>query len=311
MTSRRSLARAWMFVLIAALPALAWDPASADPSGFAFLEVPAGARASSMGGAFVSMGEGVESAFWNPAGLAVVERVQITGSHYEYFQHLRHDQFALAGRWLGGGLAGSVRALYSEPVEARDELGNVTGTFGGDDLEFGLAYGRTLANGVRAGVSAQLLRERLADLSTGTFAFGAGASWEPAGVPALRLGLALDHLGPAASYTFEDGPGQPMPLPTAVQAGASYRWGLRGALRLGTGIETRIARGRPTVAAIGGELTHPSGAALRLGVRINDDTSSFSMGAGYALTALRLDYAFVPYRLDLGDSHRVSFTARF
>ena len=36
-----------------------------------------------------------------------------------------------------------------------------------------------------------------------------------------------------------------------------------------------------------------------------------SMGAGYAMSALRLDYAYVPYRLDLGESHRVSLTARF
>lgn len=293
-----------------ALAMLAAAPAGAEPTAFAFLEVPAGARASALGGAFVTMGEGVEAAFWNPAGLAAVERIQITGSHYEYFQHLRHDQFAAAGRWLGGGLAGSVRALYSEPIEARDDLGNVTGTFGGHDLEFGLAYGRTLAAGVRAGVSARLLRERLADLSTGTYAFGAGTSWEPAGLPALRLGLAVDHLGPAAHYRFDDGPGQPLRLPASLQAGASYRWAV-GGMSLGTGLESRMTRGRPMVAAIGGELTHPTGAALRLGVRINDDTSSLSAGAGYALTALRLDYAFVPYRLDLGDSHRVSFTARF
>jgi hypothetical protein len=305
MTFHRPAFAALMLVMLAP------TPVNATPSGFAFLEVPAGARASALGGAFVALGEGVEATFWNPAGLATVERLQITGSHYEFFQHLRHEQFAVAGRCLGGGLAGSVRALYSEPIEARDELGNVTGTFGGDDLEFGLAYGRTLAAGVRAGVSAQLLHERLADLSTSTYAFGAGASWEPAGLPALRLGLAVDHLGPDATYNFDDGPGQPLPLPAALQAGASYRWGLGGAMSLGTSIETRLTRGRSMVAVMGGELTHPTGAALRIGARINDDTSSLSMGVGYAMTALRLDYAFVPYRLDLGDTHRVSFTARF
>jgi hypothetical protein len=305
MTFHRSAVAALLFAVLASAQA------NATPSGFAFLEVPAGARASALGGAFVAMGEGVEATFWNPAGLAAVGRIQMTGSHYEFFQHLRHEQFAVAGRWLGGGLAGSIRALYSEPIEARDELGNVTGTFGGDDLEFGLAYGHALGAGARAGVSAQLVHERLADLSTSTYAFGAGATWEPVGLPALRLGLALDHLGPDATYTFDDGPGQPLPLPTALQAGASYHWGLGGAMSLGTGIETRMTRGRSMVALMGGELTHPTGAALRIGVRINDDASSLSMGAGYALAALRLDYAFVPYRLDLGDTHRVSFTARF
>jgi hypothetical protein len=52
-------------------------------------------------------------------------------------------------------------------------------------------------------------------------------------------------------------------------------------------------------------------AALRGGLRVNDDASSFSLGAGYTLGGLRLDYAFVPLKLDLGDTHRISFTAQF
>jgi hypothetical protein len=78
-----------------------------------------------------------------------------------------------------------------------------------------------------------------------------------------------------------------------------------------TALEARIARGRDAVAMTGAELAHPSGAALRFGLRLNDDASTFSAGAGYAWGALRLDYAFVPYRLDLGDTHRVSFAARW
>jgi uncharacterized protein UPF0164 len=305
MTFRRSL------VIMALFAAFTARPAAATPSGFAFLEVPAGARASALGGAFVASGEGVEATFWNPAGLAAVDRVQITGSHSESFLHLRHDQFAVAGRWLGGGISASLRALYSEPIEARDELGNLTGTFGGHDLAFGLSYGRVLRGGLRAGASARILRERIDDLSAGTFAFGAGATWETSRWPALRLGLSFDGLGPDARYTFAEGPGQPVPLPAALQAGAAYRWGLGGAMTLGTDLEARFTRGRPAIGMLGGEVTHPTGAALRLGVRVNDDTSSLSMGAGYAMRALRLDYAFVPYRLDLGDSHRVSFTAHF
>ena len=78
----------------------------------------------------------------------------------------------------------------------------------------------------------------------------------------------------------------------------------------GHGLETRLAKAAG-IASIGGELSHPTGAALRVGGRINDDATMFSMGAGYALSAIQLDYAFVPYRLDLGDSHRISFTAQF
>jgi len=286
-------------------------PAAGSPSGFAFLEVPAGARASALGGAFATVGEGVEASFWNPAGLAAVAGVQVTGAHVESFQDFRHDQFAIAGRWLGGGVAASLRAFYSQPIVARDELGNETGTFGGHDLGFGLGYGRALGGGFRVGASARLIRERIAELSTGTYGLGAGATWQLPAVPALQLGLMVDNIGPDANFTFADGPGQPVPLPMAMQAGAAYRWALPGAVQIGASAETRLTRGRAGVAMLGGELSHPNGAALRLGLRVNDDATRMSAGAGYAMTSLRLDYAFVADRIDIGDSHRVSFTASF
>jgi hypothetical protein len=140
---------------------------------------------------------------------------------------------------------------------------------------------------------------------------GAGVGYDPARWPSLKLGLSVDHLGPAAHYDFPDGPGQDIPLPAAMQAGATYSFGLPGAMGLGTSLEARATRGRAAVGMAGAELTHPSGAAVRLGVRVNDPASSVSMGAGYGSRGFHLDYAFVPYRLDLGDTHRISFTARF
>jgi hypothetical protein len=46
-------------------------------------------------------------------------------------------------------------------------------------------------------------------------------------------------------------------------------------------------------------------------MRFNDTATSISFGAGYALSTLRLDYAFVPLREDLGSTHRIAFTAQF
>ena len=285
--------------------------ASAEPAGFAFLEVPAGARASALGGAYSTWAEGAEAAFWNPAGLADVQGIQIVGSHYEFFQNLRHDQFAVAGRLLGGGVATALRALYSEAIVERDDLGNEIGTFGGHDLEFSLAYGLGMGPGLRAGGSAQIVRERIANSAATTYAFGAGTTWEPARNPGLRFGLSAQHLGPAATYVIDGQRGGPVSLPAAVQLGASYGLGVAGSFQLRGSLEGRLTRGRGGVAMLGAELAHPMGAALRLGLRANDETGSFSLGAGYAMRSLRMDYAFVPYRLDLGDTHRMTLGLQF
>jgi len=281
-----------------------------DPAGFAFLEVPAGARASALGGAFASRAEGIEAAFWNPAGLAAANGIQITASHYEFLQQLRHAQFGVAGKLFGGGAAATLRAMYSEPIVERDALGNAIGTFGAHDLEFAVAYGRALGNGVRAGGSVQIVRERIDDFAATTYALGAGGTWEPAPWPRLRLSASAHNLGPAGHFEFDGVRGRAVPLPSAVQLGASYGmqasgFDLRGAL------ETRLTRGRSGVAMIGAEAAHGTGAAIRLGLRVNDEATNFSMGAGYLLPALYLDYAFVPYRLDLGDTHRFSLSLQF
>lgn len=285
--------------------------AQADPTGFAFLEVPAGARASAMAGAYASIAEGVEAAFWNPAGLEGVKGLQVTGSHYEYFESLRHDQFALAGRLFGGGVGASLRALYSEPIDERDDLGNLIGSFGAHDLEFGLSYGTRIGEGLELGASTQLVRERLANVAAMTYAFGFGTRWSPQALSGLRLSASAHNIGPAAKYLIDGTDGAPVPLPAAVQAGASYGIDAVRGLALRGAVEGRFTRGRAGVGMVGAELGGLSGAALRAGFRVNDEASSFSAGAGYAFQSLKLDYAFVPYRLDLGDTHRFSFSASF
>ena len=286
-------------------------PALAGPPGFAFLEVPAGARAGSLGGAYASVATGAEAAFWNPAGLAGFTGTQVSASHTEWIEHLRQDQFALAGRMFGGGLAASLRAMYSEPIDERDDLGNLIGTFGTDDLEFLLGYGRALSAGTSFGATAQVLHERIANVSATTWALGAGAAWDVQALGGPRLSLSAHNLGPAAHYLIDGARGAPVPLPMAMQAGVSWRRPVaQGFTALGA-VESRLTRGRQAVVAVGAELDSRVGAALRVGLRTGDDLSRFSYGAGYRLGGLRLDYAFVPSELDLADTQRFSLNAQF
>jgi hypothetical protein len=273
--------------------------------------MPAGARASALGGAYASVARGAEAAFWNPAGLADFAGSQFAATHTEGWLQLRQEHVAVAGRLFGGGIAASFRALYSEPIEERDDLGNLVGAFGAHDLEFLAGYGFRLGNGVSLGLTAQAVRERIADLAATTWAMGAGAAWEPAALPGARASLSLHHVGPAGHYSFSGERGQPVALPTALHAGVSLA---RQTIQNLTGLvalEARATRGRELLFAVGGELDSPAGAALRLGFRAGDDVATWSTGAGWRARALSVDYAWVPSRLDLDDTHRLSLTTRF
>lgn len=285
--------------------------AVAGPPGFAFLEVPAGARAAALGGAYATLATGVEGAFWNPARLTTAQGLEISGAHSELFQGLRHDSFAFGGKLFGGGIAASVRALYSEPIDERDDVGNLIGSFGAHDLEFALGYGRTVAPGVSLGGSASIIRERISNLAAQTYALGLGAAWEPEALPGLRMALATQNLGPPAHYTIDGIEGEPVSLPASVQTGVSYTAGVTDRMHVVGAVEGRAVRGRNVLGLIGAELGDASGAALRLGLRLNDTATTMSFGAGYALPGLSFDYAFVPLRDELGDTHRFGFSARF
>lgn len=303
----RSLPAALALLVLFTLSA----PALAAPPGFAFLEVPAGARASAMGGAFMAVADGVDAAFWNPAGLEGVQGLQLSATHYEYFANLRHEQFALAGRMFGGGIAGSVRAMYTEPIQERDALGNLVGTFGAHDLEFQLGYGRRLSERTTFGFAAQMVRERIASESAMTWGVSAGMGWEPARLKDLKFSIAAQHAGPAAHYEFGGEQGAPVELPVALHGGVAWHTTFGGGLGLTPALDVRATRGRSAVVALGGELDSESGLALRAGVRQGDDIANVSAGAGWRYHSYRVDYAWVPSKLDLEDTHRFSFSAQF
>ncbi len=295
------------FILLLLLPATAL----AGQTGFAFLEVPVGARASSLGGAYASVAEGVEGIYWNPAALERASGVQLLASHCEFFQSLRHEQFALAGRGWGGGLSLSLRAMYSEGIEERDELGNLLGTFGSHDLDLALGYGRRLPGATGAGLALHWVRERIANSSTDALALDVGSEWTPERWSGLRVAAVAQNLGVAPHYTIDGVKGDPVPLPAAVQLGGSYRLGLGNEWSMLGSLESRLTRGRNAVVLGGIEVGSRLGGSARFGLRGNDDTASYSAGAGWNMGRVRVDYAYVPYRLDLGDTHRVSLVAQF
>lgn len=310
----RSRSRFALFITALALAATAVLAlaARAEVPGFAFLEIPAGARASAMGGAYSALARGADGALWNPAALEGAARLEVSANHAELLPQLRYDAVVLAGRMWGGGYGLSMRALYTEAIESRDELGNLTGSFGSHDLEFALAYGHGLGGGLALGASAKLVRERIDNEAAQTYAVSTGATLEPAALPGARFALGLENVGPAARYTFDGIPGEDVPLPAALHGGAALTRRVGHGLTLRGALDARFTTGKPGLGSIGAELSNPGGMALRAGWRINDATSDLTMGAGYsAASGLRFDYAFIPLDLNLGESHRFSITRRF
>jgi hypothetical protein len=92
------------------LAALAAPAAAGTTTGFAFLDLPAGARVAAMGGAGATLAEGPAALFWNPA--AIAPAVPAAGSrghaifdHNESIQTFRQRSSAASSRRAATGSA--------------------------------------------------------------------------------------------------------------------------------------------------------------------------------------------------------------
>lgn len=275
----------------------------------AFLKIPAGARAVGLGSAYTALADDASSPAWNPAGLAALRTSELTATHAEMFEGLRHEFLAAAAPTRLGTLGLSAELLTQGSLEGRDAQGKPAGSFAASDRAFTLALGRGLG-AFRLGGGVRFVESTLADATARTAAVDLGAQAGAGtvfGAP-LGLGLAVRNLGPGLKYAAGR-----EPLPTTVSAGA--------ALRLSAGLALAFDwRWRPNADksefGLGTEYAVLSGVALRAGYAAAKTGAGISrfggLAAGLGLKAGRigLDYAFTPFG-ELGNVQRLSLGARW
>jgi long-subunit fatty acid transport protein len=300
-------------------PAAAFGASARGTSGAQFLEIAPGARPAAMGGAFAGVADDVHAVYYNPAGLATIERIQITGMDDQYFQGINYDFAALAVPLLFQGdsrvqssygvLGFSVSNLSvgNIPSQGTTETAAPTGTFSSDDYDYSLSYAYAFRDtGLSLGLTGKYVVSTLDGFNASVFAADAGALYKQ---DRLSIGAGLRNLG--SSYGFA---GVSDPLPFMIYAGAGYKLTEHWL----ASVELDAPRDNPIVFAVGTEYVHPftktvSG-AVRAGFNSADsDAGGFggvSFGGGIAYGSVGFDFALLPFG-DLGNTYRYSLLVKF
>src|SRR5207302_7079121 len=86
---------------------------SSGTSGFSFLNLPVGARATAMGEAFSSVPNDIQGLVYNPACLATMAASQVSFQHLTYVDNVNQEavSFGHAGRQEGMSWAASANYL--------------------------------------------------------------------------------------------------------------------------------------------------------------------------------------------------------
>lgn len=326
------------FILLTMVLVMTSSIAFADSAGGAgaFLKMGVGARALGMGSAFTAVADDSTASFWNPAGLALLEKNEGSFMHatltldrkYNFFNYahilknkngkkrgvvaLSYIRFGVDGIpetrlaiTPGTGVGKDVdgNGQLDDPATQADGDGfagqNVYIFSYFDDTEtstFG-TYARRLAEKFYGGVNLKYLKQSLFTNSADTYGLDLGFLYEAS--PKATVGLSIRDIWEELKWDTASGHKDRVPVTTTV--GVAYRPKDRVTLAVDVNkVEDLDAKFR-----LGTEVWLNDYAALRLGSQAGDLT----LGASFKVETWRFDYSYVDETL--GVAHRISALKQF
>ncbi|MCR4294823.1 MAG: PorV/PorQ family protein [Elusimicrobia bacterium] len=272
-----------------------------------FLDIGVGARGLGMGGAYTALADDANALYGNPAGLAKLEKREVTASHAEMFESTRLDFLAYAHPTSQGTFAAGLTYLSQGKIDGRDSLGRRTSGYDASDAAVSLGYARKLEL-VELGAAIKYLRSHIGSTEAQGAAVDVGAKRS---FDRVNLGASLRNIGPGLKYQDER---NDLPLRLALGAAYKFEGGHAAAAEVVNG-----PRGAGTDVSFGGEHQTMKDIFLRAGYTTQtsitggsgfDAARGLTLGLGLKRGGFSLDYAVLPSG-ELGSSHRFSLGARW
>ena len=202
---RRNAVRTFIVLLglsLAAIPAfeqsLGQNVSKVGTSAAPFLEIPVGARAVGMGGAFVGTSNDVTSLYWNPSGIARLDHSEAMFTHTEWIADMKFDYAALALQLEGVGALGlSFTSLTMADMLVRtvDRPEGTGERFNAGSFAVGVHYARNLTDKFSIGFTAKYISERIWNMQAGAFAVDVGTLFTTSFLNGMRIGAAITNFG--------------------------------------------------------------------------------------------------------------------
>lgn len=173
--------------------------------GASQLLIPVGPRGIAMGESNISTSYGVESIFWNPAGVAkLTSSANVMFSHMSYIADIGVEYGAVSANFEGFGVVSfSLKSLAIGEI-AVTTTQNPDGTgdkFTPQMLTAGLSYSKLLTERISVGLTANIVTETLGSVTATGFAFNVGVIYDNlADVDGLSFGIVMKNIGPKMQY---------------------------------------------------------------------------------------------------------------
>lgn len=163
-----------------------------------FLEIPVGARAIGMGGAFVGTANDVTTLYWNVAGMARLHRNEAIFSHSEWIAETKFDYAALVIPLEDFGNLGlsftslSMDDMLVRTIERPDGTGE---RFSAGSFALGVHYARNLSEKFAIGFTAKYIAENIWDMQAQALAIDVGTLFTTSFLNGMRIGAQISNFG--------------------------------------------------------------------------------------------------------------------
>lgn len=319
--------------LVAALFAGAGAARAADPgiTALPILQVPMGARAAGMGGAFTAVGTDVTALWYNPAGLARLNAQELSLGLISGAGESDIQNFGWAGPLPLAGISGSGYSSFGSnlliaqkgtievnTLKADGSLGSSSKQSAGGDLILSGGYAEragTMGWETRdasytldhfVGVSGKLARSTIVGRTASTFAGDLGYLLH---IPELGWSFGASALNAGGKLRYID---EADPLPLVFRGGAAWQGGVPSVHNVLAAVDgDYVLQEKSWHVNAGLEYFWQRMYGGRIGYQFHRDDGGLTIGLGMRWKGRWLiDYGWA-LGGDLGATHRFTFTYRF
>jgi hypothetical protein len=296
-----------------------------------FLKVMPTARGTAMGEAYSTVATGAEAVYWNPGGVAVIQRGEFSLTYIDWIFDTRQGALSFAMPLADWGAVG-LQIQYVDYGMFEEALANPARLTGRQFHPFtyllGLTYARSLTERFSAGLTVKFAHESLFDQGSVTVVTSQGLTETvntyangllfdfglvyDTGFRSVRIAASVQNFGASVKYAKES---SPAPL--------LFRLGI-GATLLGANSLLAELEGHRISAAFdlfqpndytqqmhaGLEYEYAGTLAVRVGYKFNYDFEGFTVGGGLRQELgdilVSFDYSYGSLGEYLGKAHRIS-----
>jgi hypothetical protein len=300
-------------------------------SGAQFLKIPLCAKESGMAGAVVGLTDEASSIFWNPAGIAKVQGIDMQFTYMRWFDLFDMNAAALAYNIGEAGVLGvSAISFTSGPIEITNEQSpNGTGQYyDAQDIAIGVTYARFLTNEFNVGLTVKYINESIWHESASGVAFDIGTQYR-LGFQNLTIAMCMSNFGADLQFAGSDlevrkqyDSNYPLsrlapadlrttafPLPLNFQVGVGFDVYKSDFLNIVGEVDAVHPNDNNERLQFGTQISVFDRFYIRGGYIYNHDTEDYAFGAGANVptgnTVITFGYSYSNYKI-LPSVHRIS-----